>query len=171
MQPYLTSSITIGSYNTMKAFSAEHLQPLTMNNGNTKTQHRDFFCFNLIHASLKSCPTIHANSMNTGSISMLWKGGAPGSWLPIVGTYTQCDTPVMPWWCQPLSVFSLTFVNQFWNFDVDYVLFTEQIALEISSCGMKSKIKTRPTLPKLCLNLDSNYNVCSSDWPHLLKLP
>lgn len=149
------------------------LQPLTMNNGNTKTQHRVFFFFlpfllNRIHASLKSCPTIHAISMNTGSISMLWKGGAPGSWLP-TGTYTRCDTPVMPWWCQPLSVFSLTFVNQFWNFDVDYVLFTEQIALEISSCGVKNP-EHEPSSPQPRLDLDSEHNDGTSDWPHLLEL-
>lgn len=82
--------------------------------------------------TLISFPTIHAISMNTGSISMLLKDYKRVIFTQVLSHYVThllCLDGVN------LCLFSVNFCQSILILDVDYVLFTKQNALEISSCG------------------------------------
>lgn len=82
--------------------------------------------------TLVSFPTIHAISMNTGSISMLLKGYTRVIIIQVLShdvTHLLCLDGV------DLCLFSVNFCQSILILDVDYVLFTKRIALEISSCS------------------------------------
>lgn len=70
--------------------------------------------------------------MNTGSISMLWREHTR---VIITSVLTHCGTHLLCLDGVNLCLFSVNFCQSILILDVDYVLFTKQIALEISSCG------------------------------------
>lgn len=80
----------------------------------------------------RSSPTIHAISMNTGSISMRLKEYTR---VIIRQVLSQYVTHLLCLDGVNLCLFSVNFCQSILKLDVDYVLFTKQNALEISSCG------------------------------------
>lgn len=105
--------------------------------------------------------------MNTGSISMLLKEHTR---VIITQVLSQYVTHLLCLYGVNLCLFSVNFCQSILILDVDYVLFTKQNALEISSCGKdqfsgdkRNKTFLNCIWDKWRLLPKYNYNVSATD--------